>query len=239
MNYNTIGIVQARISSKRLPRKIALDIYGQCLLERVINQVKKSEYINSIVVATSTDITDDLTQLICDRLNIECFRGDLNDVKSRFIEVGKQKKADIIVRITADNPLTEPVYIDQLIKFIQENSDVDYCTMNPNKIGYGTGAEVFIFKTFLESTKIDDSDFAKEHVTPSLIKNYKNYILEPEQEYRLNHFCRLTVDTFEDYLKINKIFAKYSEEDKILALFIRDQNRLNVENETSKPNMEY
>jgi spore coat polysaccharide biosynthesis protein SpsF len=216
-----VAIIQARMSSSRLPRKIALDIYGKSLLERVINQVKRAKYVNSIVVATSIEREDNITEMICRRLNINCFRGSLDDVRSRFLEVAKQQSASIIVRITADNPLTEPYYIDLLISKIKEYSNIEYCIMNKEYIPDGTMSEVFRINALLNSVAYDDSEYSREHVTPGIKEMYQVHTFKPDEAYRLNNFF-VGVDTFEDYLKINEIFSKYQGTNDLLKQLITD-----------------
>ena len=138
-----IAIIQARMTSNRLPRKVALDIHGKCLLERVIGQVRRARTVNEIVVATSTSADDEIVELVCRRLSVDFFRGALTDVRSRFVAVGRERKAAIVVRVTADNPLTEPVFIDALVETLRRDPAVHYCTMVKERIPDGSQAEAF------------------------------------------------------------------------------------------------
>jgi spore coat polysaccharide biosynthesis protein SpsF len=216
-----VTIIQARMSSSRLPHKVALDIYGKPLLERVINQVKRAKLVDSIVVATSTEKDDDIIEITCRRLNIICFRGSLNDVRSRFAEVARQQNASIIVRVTADNPLTEPYYIDLLVENIKKNSNINYCIMGKEYIPGGAMSEVFRREPFLESISFDNSEYSREHVTPAIKKMCHVHTFKPDESYLLGD-CFVGVDTFEDYLRINEIFAKYQDAPDILKRLIAD-----------------
>src|SRR6185369_9553805 len=77
-----LAVIQARMSSQRLPGKIVRDVYGKCLLERVVIQTRRMRQADAVVVATSANAEDDVTELVCERLGVECFRGSLDDVRS-------------------------------------------------------------------------------------------------------------------------------------------------------------
>jgi spore coat polysaccharide biosynthesis protein SpsF len=216
-----VAIIQARMNSSRLPHKVALDIYGKPLLERVIDQVKRARFVDSIVVATSTEKDDNIIEMLCQRLNIHCFRGSLNDVRSRFVKIAKQQHASIIVRITADNPLTEPYYIDLLVSKIKGNSNIDYCIMDKDSIPDGTMSEAFRIEAFLKSISLDDSEYSREHVTPAIKKMCHIHTFKPDDAYMLSDFF-VGVDTFDDYLKINRIFSKYQGAPDLLQRLISD-----------------
>jgi len=216
-----VAIIQARMSSSRLPRKVALDIYGKPLLERVVDQVKRARLVDSIVVATSIEIDDNIIEMMCQRLCVDCFRGSLNDVRSRFIEVARQQEASIIVRVTADNPLTEPYYIDLLVSKIKEHSYIEYCIMDKESVPDGTSSEVFRTEALLKSVDFDDSEDSREHVTPGIKRMCHIYAFEPEEAYMLHDFF-VGVDTFEDYLRINEIFSKNHESSELLKKLIAD-----------------
>lgn len=219
-----VAIIQARMSSSRLPRKVALDICGQPLLERVIRQVQRSTLVNSIVVATSTEQEDDIVELISRRVGVRCFRGSLDDVRSRFVAVGKQEETSMIVRVTADNPLTDPCLLDRLVMTLQHDTTLDYCTINKDRVPIGIRAEAFRYAALLDTIALDDSDYSKEHVTPGVIRLCNVLLIDPEDAYALEDF-NLSIDTFEDYLRVNELFATYGSSDDIVQRLIADVQR--------------
>ena len=101
-------ILQARTSSSRLPGKVLMPIgKSSSMLSHIIKRLAFSRYIDSIWIATSTDNSDDLIADEADRLSIECFRGDLNNVFSRFFTLANKLQTPWIIRLNADCP-----YID-------------------------------------------------------------------------------------------------------------------------------
>ena len=112
---NIICIVQARMSSKRLPGKTLLEIQGKTCVERVLQRIGESKKIDETWVATSTHKTDDkLYRFLKDR-NFNIYRGDLNDVLSRYVEIAKKIIPKYIVRVTGDCPLIDASIIDNVI----------------------------------------------------------------------------------------------------------------------------
>ena len=111
----TVAIIQARLGSSRLPRKILLDIAGQSMLERVVTRVQQAKQIDQVVIATTTDQTDDPLIEYCEDRNWNFFRGSEHDVLSRYLETARHFLATRVVRVTSDCPLIDPGVIDQLV----------------------------------------------------------------------------------------------------------------------------
>ena len=146
MKFETVCIIQCRMTSSRLPQKAMLDLCGQPMFMRVVERCRMVPGIDKIVLATSTDSEDDLLEYVCRKNEVECFRGSLQDVRSRFLSIIKDCQAKYVVRVTADNPLTEPSFIQILLQKIKSDSNVQYAMMDKNLIPKGTGSEVFTAK---------------------------------------------------------------------------------------------
>jgi spore coat polysaccharide biosynthesis protein SpsF len=219
-----VAIIQARMSSSRLPRKIALDIYGKCALERVMGQVCRAHKVDEIVVATSTDPEDEIVERICARLSIGCFRGSLTDVRSRFVAVGRERDAAIVVRVTADNPLTEPAFIDAIVGALEDDPTADYAAMDRDRIPDGSGAEGFRMQALLDTLAWDGAEYSREHVTPALRGGKAVRALTPAPDLDLGDYF-VGIDTFENYLHINRLFAQYGEGADLLQRLIADVRR--------------
>jgi spore coat polysaccharide biosynthesis protein SpsF len=207
-----ITIIQARTTSSRLPNKALLDIFGKSLLERVIDQAKSIRLTDEVWVATSQHENDDLIEILCDRVNVNCYRGSLDDVRSRFFHLAEERNGDLIVRITADNPLTEPEYADQLISFLKENRHYDYARIAKDKVIDGSNSEVFT-KTALEKSINKYSDPKNmEHVTPAMIEDMNLIELTPDNKDLITKKAYFAgVDTFEDLLHLTKIYKRLGE----------------------------
>jgi len=195
-------IIQARTNSTRLPAKIMLDLAGKPLLQRVYESVNKATKVQKAVVATSIEKSDDIVKEKLDSLNIECFRGSLDNVLNRFYECALKYKAKNIVRVTADNPLVCPKLIDKQIELF-ENKKCDYVAWK-NSI-YGLATEVFSFQALKEANEKAKEPDEFEHVTPYMKKNLKTVIGTLDKKYEDNTI-RITVDTLDDYIKMQKFF---------------------------------
>lgn len=203
-----VAIIQARMGSTRLPRKVLKEVMGKTLLEYQLERVRRSKFIDEIVIATTTKKADDEIVSLCGKLAVNVYRGSEQDVLSRYYEAAVEYKADIVVRLTSDCPLIDPDVIDRVIKLYLDNkTKIDYAS-NTLERTYprGLDTEVFSFdalkKTYQEATLSRD----REHVTsyiytsPRLFRcdgvvskhDYKNY--------------RLTVDTIEDFALIKLLF---------------------------------
>ena len=209
---NTIAIVQARFDSERLPGKVLMDIEDKPILEHIIDSLQKCNEISKIVVATTTKDNDDLIEELSKKLGIDVFRGSSDNVLERFYLCSKKFSGDLIVRITADNPLIDPKIVDKTINLIKE-SKCDYASniLHPTFPDGFSNCEVFTFKILKHLYDNYASDPAsKEHVTIQIRKNPSHYflkeILAPESLERPN--WRLTIDYPEDLELIFYVFIK-------------------------------
>src|SRR3989339_895873 len=116
-----IAILQARVSSSRLPEKVLKPILSRSMLQHQLDRIKNSKLIDILVVATSLDKSDDKIEQICLNESVICFRGSLNDVLDRFYHTAKKFNASTIVRLTGDCPLTDPEVIDKVIQYYVDN----------------------------------------------------------------------------------------------------------------------
>lgn len=183
-----------------------LDLCGKTILERVVDRVKLSEVIDEIWIATSSESEDKLVKGLATKMNINCFQGSLTNVMSRFYETAKLAKADIIVRITADNPLTEPTFIGTSVDRLVSGS-FDYVGFD--NIPLGSGVEAFTMNSFAKLRNRDNlNEHNREHVTscyyqnPEIFKIGKINNMFSESEFQ----TRLTVDTLEDYILMAGIY---------------------------------
>ena len=216
-----VAIIQARMSSSRLPRKVALDVHGRCLLERVVAQVRRARTVDEVVVATSTAPDDEIVEQIARRLGVACHRGSLSDVRSRFVAVGRERAADIVVRVTADNPLTEPAFIDALVETLRREPDLRYAIMAKDRVPDGSQAEAFRFAALEATLDWDHDDYSREHVTPALRRSADARSVAPPEGLELDDYF-VGIDTFENYLHINRLFARYGDVPDLLRRLIAD-----------------
>ncbi len=193
MTVNKIAIIQARMSSSRLPGKVLMDIAGRPMLEREIVRAMKARSIDAIVVATTTDPSDDILEQYCLTKGIPCYRGSLPDVLDRFYHTAVQFHADVIIRLTADCPLIDPAVIDLTVatflgKPLQQFPPDSYlipdtgslitytCDFAANRLPppwkrtlpIGLDVEVCSFDALEHAWKEADQGYQHEHVMPYL-----------------------------------------------------------------------
>ena len=111
-----IGILQARMGSRRLPGKVLMNILGKPMLMLQIERIKRANLIDKLVVATTKNSLDDKIEKLCSSIKVLCFRGSENDLLDRYYQTAKKYQADYIVRLTGDDPLTDPELINSMIK---------------------------------------------------------------------------------------------------------------------------
>ena len=206
MDKNIVAIIQARVGSTRLPNKINLDLWGKTVLQRVVSRVKKSRYLETVVLAMPDTLMDSRT---FHEMYMDGYLGRENDVLNRYWKCAKMFNADIIVRITADCPLIDPFIIDRTIGFFF-NRDYDYVSNRLERPGYPDGQDVEIFRMealdLAEDFARDKSD--REHVTPYIKKHLRCGALHSYSDFM---DVRMTLDTWEDYEKIREIVGKLIE----------------------------
>lgn len=206
-----IAIIQARMSSTRLPAKVMLDLCGKTLLERVVDRVLLSKVINEIWIATSSEKEDDLVEKLAKKLNVNCYRGSLLNVLERFYQTSKLAEADIIVRITADNPLTEPSFINLSVEEIIRNN---YEYVGFENIPLGSGVEAFTMESFevlRNKNNLDKNNY--EHVTSYYYQNREEYNVKKIKNIysESKSDIRVTVDTLNDYIFMAKYYHELIE----------------------------
>ncbi len=118
MSRRIVAIVQARMSSSRLPGKVLLEIGGQPMLQRVVERVSRASLVQDVVVATTTDPADDALSSYCMSHSLPFCRGSQYDVLDRYHQAATAFKAEIVVRITADCPLVDGDLVDETIRVL-------------------------------------------------------------------------------------------------------------------------
>ena len=204
-----IAIIQARTDSKRLPNKVLCKLGRKTVLETVIFRVKKSTYIDEIILATTNLNNDKKLLEIAKRCKIKHSTGSENDVLDRYYITAKKNKAHAVVRITADCPLIDYNIIDNVIKEFKLGSN-DYVsnTLNPHYPD-GMDIEIFTFKSLEYAWKRAKNNYDREHVTPYLKKN-KNISKKNVSWSNNQSNLRLTLDTRDDLDAINKIYEYFN-----------------------------
>ena len=177
-NLKVLGIVQARMGSKRLPGKVQKEILGKPMLWYLLNRLWYSNEIDQCILATSSSLKDDVLNTFAKKNNIHCYRGSEEDVLSRFYEAATKFNGEIIVRITGDCPLVDPLIVDKFIN-MHISSCADY-TSNTLKRTFprGLDVEIFNYDVLKEAQNNANKSYEREHVTPYIYNNPKKFKLK-------------------------------------------------------------
>lgn len=174
----TIAIIQARMGSSRLPGKVLLDLAGKSMIQHVIERAQRAQTVDSVLVATTTDPSDDPVAAFAASLGISCYRGSLHDGLDRYYQAARPLQPDVIVRITADCPLIDPALIDQTVQLMTDNGSLitDFaCNRLPppftRSFPIGLDVEVCAFDALERAWRESDEPFHREHVMPFLYEN--------------------------------------------------------------------
>ncbi len=213
----TAAIIQARTGSTRLPNKIFLELAEKPLIAHVVDRLKVSKLIDDTIIATTTNKNDDSIEKWAKDNMVSYFRGSEENVLKRYYDCAKKHDADIVVRITADDPFKDANLIDEAISLLI-NEELDFvCNNNPATFPEGLDVEVLTFKALEKSKKKADSDFEKEHVTQYIHKNINEFKVQNIANDVNLSFHRWTIDTKEDLNYTQAIYNELYNEDRIFT----------------------
>lgn len=210
-----LAIIQARMGSCRLPGKVMRELAGHPMIYHTLTRLNKSKYIDQVVLATSDKEGDTPLAEYVSSLGFEVFRGDEDNVLERYKQVADKYEGDIIIRVTGDCPLIDPVLVDMAITKYSVQ-DYDFIRLDvPNTFVRGFDVEVFS-KVALDRTYDSvcvqkdrtDEDFKpfREHVTYYMYTHldaFKTGILAYEGQ--VDTSVNLSVDTLEDFKRVEKL----------------------------------
>lgn len=200
-----VVIIQARMSSSRLPGKVLMPILGRPILSIMTDRLRGSSYQPEIVVATSTEPSDDPIEKWGEASGVRVFRGSLQDVLDRFWQAVQTTDAEVIVRATADCPLVDKELLDQLLDFFFE-SDCDYASncLEPT-LPDGLDLEVFTRRALQLAAAESSLKSEREHVTPFMYKNRDRFRVKTLKHPDDLSRYRLTVDNPVDLEVVDQV----------------------------------
>jgi spore coat polysaccharide biosynthesis protein SpsF len=204
----TLAILQARMSSSRLPGKVLADVAGAPMILRQIERVKRARRLDRIVVATSHEPSDDTLARVLDQAGIAVHRGDLNDVLGRFGTTLEQwAETGDVVRLTADCPLADPDVIDATIE-LHQASGADYTSNVAEPRTFPKGLDVEVMTTralrIALAEAVDAHD--REHVTPFLYCHPDRFRLAAHSQSAAEGEVRWTVDRPDDLEFVRAVY---------------------------------
>jgi len=187
-----VGVIQARASSRRLPGKILKLLCGKPMLEHLLEGLAHATQLDGLVLATSVDTSDDLTEQFARQRNIACYRGPLDDVALRMLRAGESQHAQAIVRINGDSPLLDPALVDQGAALFRLGA-VDIVTnVRPRSFPKGQSVEVISLAALRRAVGSMTAAEEREHVTPFVYAHPESFSVrsfvadEPRPEIQLS-----------------------------------------------------
>lgn len=209
-----VCIIQARMGSSRLPGKVLMEICGRPMIGWVIERAARSQKIAEVVIATTTNQTDDPIEKFCKGADVTCFRGSEFDVLDRFYQAAIACQAEIVVRLTADCPLIDPQLVDETIEMLLDNH-LDFSANRlppPHHRTYpiGLDVEVSTFAALESAWKFAVKPYEREHVMPYIYDQQNQFairVLDAEKDYGAQ---RWTVDTAQDLTFIRELASLLS-----------------------------
>jgi len=233
-----VAIVQARMSSTRLPGKVMKGIAGRPMLWHVVNRLKASRLIDEVVVATTAGAEDDIIEEWCKLEGTGFFRGSLEDVLDRYCQAALSFGAKTVVRITSDCPLIDPALVDRAIEKFGEGG-YDHVSVD-SSFPDGLDAEVFSFEALRKAHTEAALASEREHVTPYIWKNAHIFRLGKIMSAEDLSAMRWTVDDERDLRVVTEIYEgigageRVFHMDEVLAFLRKKPEVLKINAETRR-----
>ena len=215
-------IIQARMGSSRLPGKVMMKIDKiNTIMFYVVNQLKNSKKINRIIIATTNLEEDDIIANYAKTMKVDLFRGDAFDVLDRYYQCAKNFSSEIIVRITADNPLIDPGIVDDVVEQFIKNSFDYVSNAKPRTFPYGTEVEVFSFQALEKAWNNAKKPSEREHVTPYFHNNKNQFKIFSVKFSEDLSYLRWTVDRKNDLKFVRKIVSEIKKRPILMTDIIK------------------
>ncbi|CAA7618671.1 cytidylyltransferase domain-containing protein [Magnetospirillum sp. UT-4] len=216
----TLATIEARMTSSRLPGKVLKPCLGRPMLALMVERLRRVPALDGIVVATTTNATDDPIEALAAELGIGCFRGSEDDVMARVLGAAQAHHIDVIVELTGDCPLIDPAIVEECI-LAYRAAGVDYLSnVLERTYPIGMDTQVFATRVLADAFARTDDPQDHEHVSLFLYRHPELYTLKgltapPELT---DPELRLTLDTADDYTVITALFERLHPKDPAFPL---------------------
>ncbi|MGE0444228.1 MAG: NTP transferase domain-containing protein [Vicinamibacterales bacterium] len=205
-----VAIIQARTGSARLPGKVLADVAGRPMLERVIDRVMRSGRVDAAVVATTNRAADDPVAELARALGVGVFRGDEEDVLSRYLGAAREARAEVVVRVTADCPLLDPEVVARVVDTLCGAArDVDYASnVMTRTFPRGLDVEALFVDVLERVARMSSSQPSREHVTYHILRERPElFATRSVEDVVDNSDLRWTVDEAADLEMVRQAYA--------------------------------
>jgi len=207
-----LGIVQARMSSERLPGKVLMPFLGKSIIGMHVYRLSKSRHISQLVVATTDSQADDEFAATLTRQGITVFRGSEADVLDRYAKCATQFGADLVVRTTADCPLIDPNHVDRMIElFVCAEGNPRHGAISLAHVPRGFDVEICTATALKDAARVATDPYDREHVTPFLYRNVSSgSSIQYVPDISAGDF-RLCIDEPRDYEMIETLGSRFGD----------------------------
>jgi spore coat polysaccharide biosynthesis protein SpsF len=214
---DVLVIIQARLSSVRLPGKVLLPLAGRPMLAHLLDRLRVAKRVDRIIVATSTATDDDSITRFCADIGVQCFRGPLDDVAERLAQAAESAEADAFVRINGDSPLMCPAILDSVVELFEAH-DVDLATnVQTRTFPKGLSVEVIRTAALRRAQKMMLAGEA-EHVTPAFYRRASDFRIVNLASGHEWGAIQMSVDTPHDFTLTDKMFREMGSSIAVLAV---------------------
>jgi spore coat polysaccharide biosynthesis protein SpsF len=214
-------VVQARMTSTRLPGKVLMELAGKPMLERQLERLERCTQVDEVVLAVTTNPEDDPLVALAEHLGLRWYRGSEHDVLARYLGAAREAHAELVVRVTSDCPLIDPVETDEVIVALeQRRADCDYASNRlEQQLPRGLDVEALWMDVLERMARMAQSAPSREHVTwfcygerPDLFALHS--VRRPFEAADL----RWTVDTSDDLAMVRRLYGDLRLADREVPL---------------------
>lgn len=205
-----VAVVQARLGSVRMPNKVLAPVLGRPLLAHLLSRLGRARLVDDIVLAVPASSANDELARFADELGLRCWRGSEDDVLDRFHGAAADARATVVVRITGDCPLVDPVLVDRLVaKLVDEH--LEYVRTGES-FPDGFDVEVCTFTALHQAWQAATDRYDREHVMPYIRRTAGELAAVVEHDEDLSAE-RVTLDKPEDLVVIASVFEWFGDDD--------------------------
>ena len=213
----TAFLITARLKSKRLPKKIMLEVLGKPLIVHMLDRIRNAKHIGKIVICTSTNPQDDPLEDVAESEGVHCHRGSEDDVLERLLEASSQHELDHFANITADCPIIDPSLIDRSVEeYDKTNADLVFYNDENNDVPFNCYVmKVAALKKLCEEKDETDTECWGSYFTSS--DAFKIHQIDVEKNLR-HPTLKTSLDYPEDYEFMKEVFHHLYIRGKVFSM---------------------
>ncbi|WP_119168016.1 cytidylyltransferase domain-containing protein [Algihabitans albus] len=203
-----IAIVQARLSSERLPGKVLRPLGGRPLLGHLIDRLRHVPDLDGVVLATSSEASDDPLATFAGQEGLRCYRGPLEDVASRILQAAVSDGADAFVRISGDSPLMAPEIVSWAAKLFRQQWPDLVTNVATRSFPKGQSVEILKTSTFRAAVREFETASDREHVTSFFYRHADRFRILAFARQEPLESLQLSVDCEEDFRRVETLIKR-------------------------------